>query len=159
VAPFIIDKNRRFKISLEVLRQALNREPTDEEIAEALQQPLAKIKHLRSISLQPWSLDASVSKEDDTPLGDLLEQELSDPFETVAERDLREQIECVLAQLRARERDVIELRYGLRDGSRYTREAIGQQLGVTRERVRQIEERALKKMRLPVLRQLLEEFA
>lgn len=157
---YLVEELGRFKKSLEKLRQELNREPTDQEVAEVLEQPLSRIEHLREVSLQPLSLDASVSEEDDTPMGDLLEQELSDPFEVVAERGLREQIERVLSRLRVREREVIELRYGLRDGSRYTLEAIGQQMHVTRERVRQIEEKALRKMRrLPDLHELLDGYA
>jgi RNA polymerase primary sigma factor len=155
----LVEEVGRFNRATEKLRQSLNREPTDEEIAEYTQQPLAKIKHLRTVSVHPLSLDAPVGEEDNTPFGDLIEQELSDPLEVVTENGLREQIELVLARLRTREREVIELRFGLLDGSKRTLEEIGQRFHVTRERVRQIEERALKKMRVPGLKQLLGDYA
>ena len=156
---YIIEEVGRFKQSREKLQQLLNREPSDEEIAEDLQQPIVKIRQLRLISSQPLSLDAPVSEEDDTPLGDAIEQEQSDPLEVVTENGLHEQIEEVLARLKAREREVIELRFGFRDGTKHTLEEIGQDLHVTRERVRQIEERALRKLRSYSFINLLRDYA
>ncbi len=145
----VVEELGRLKRATQKLRFTLDREPTQEELAEELQQPLMKIKQLALLQEQPKSLDQPVGDEDGTSLGDLLVQEGSDPSDQVVAQSVSGQIEHVLATLKPQQRSVLELRFGLLDGEKKTLEEIGKMMDVTRERVRQIEEKALKRLRTP----------
>jgi RNA polymerase primary sigma factor len=129
------------------LLQALGREPTPEEIAEALECHPREVRDIQRMSQQPVSLERPIGEEDDSELGDLVEDvSAASPFEVASENMRKENVLRVLASLPRREREVIELRYGLRGGRPKTLEEVGHAFNVTRERVRQIENHTLKKL-------------
>jgi RNA polymerase primary sigma factor len=129
------------------LLQALGREPTPEEIAEALECHPREVRDIQRMSQQPVSLERPIGEEDDSELGDLVEDvSAPSPFEVASENMRKENVLRVLASLPRREREVIELRYGLRGGRPKTLEEVGHAFNVTRERVRQIENHTLKKL-------------
>jgi RNA polymerase primary sigma factor len=132
------------------LQQELGREPTPEELAEAMQLPVDKVKRVQEISKQPVSLEAPVGDEGDTLLGDFIEDaSATAPMDAASYQMLREQIDSVLSNLNDRERKIIRLRFGLDDGRYRTLEEVGQVFGITRERIRQIEAKVLRKLRHP----------
>lgn len=132
------------------LQQELGREPSPEELAEAMQLPVDKVKRVQEISKQPVSLEAPVGDEGDTLLGDFIEDaSATAPMDAASYQMLREQIDSVLAHLSERERKIIRLRFGLDDGRYRTLEEVGQVFGITRERIRQIEAKVLRKLRHP----------
>jgi RNA polymerase primary sigma factor len=129
------------------LLQSLGREPSPEEIAAALECTSQEVRDIQRISQQPVSLEKPIGEEEDSELGDLVEDDAAEsPFERASENMRREYIVRVLAALPRREREVIELRYGLCGGRPRTLEEVGQAFNVTRERVRQIENHTLKKL-------------
>ena len=132
------------------LVQELGREPTSEEIAKRMDIPVAKVQSVRKVALQPISLETPIGEEEDSHLGDFIEdrQEIS-PAEAVINLNLKEQTENVLRTLTPREERVIKMRFGVGDGSEHTLEEVGQNFAVTRERIRQIEVKALRKLRHP----------
>ena len=132
------------------LVQELGREPTSEEIAKRMDIPVAKVQSVRKVAQQPISLETPIGEEEDSHLGDFIEdrQEIS-PAEAVINLNLKEQTESVLRTLTPREERVIKLRFGVGDGSEHTLEEVGQNFAVTRERIRQIEVKALRKLRHP----------
>lgn len=132
------------------LVQELGREPTSEEIAKRMDIPVAKVQSVRKVAQQPISLETPIGEEEDSHLGDFIEdrQELS-PAEAVINLNLKEQTENVLRTLTPREERVIKMRFGVGDGSEHTLEEVGQNFAVTRERIRQIEVKALRKLRHP----------
>jgi RNA polymerase primary sigma factor len=139
------------RVSLD-LQQTMQREPTIEEVALAMGISLAKMRRTLEAALHPISLQAPNGQEGEGRLGDFIGDERSSaPYDTAAATLLREQIEAVLEKLSERERQVLQLRYGLQDGRRRTLEAVGVVFGITRERVRQIEAEALRKLRHPHL--------
>jgi RNA polymerase primary sigma factor len=141
--------NRMARISSQ-LHQELGREPTDEEVGEALQISAERVRELNQVLPQPISLDGFVGDDQDTRLSDVVADENSVNLESVAEhRLLAEQIRDTLMTLTPRERQVIERRFGLTDDHDETLTAIGREIGVTRERIRQIESTALRKLRHP----------
>ena len=132
------------------LVQELGREPTSEEIAKRMDIPVAKVHSVRKVAQQPISLETPIGEEEDSHLGDFIEdrQEIS-PAEVVINLNLKEQTENVLRTLTPREERVIKMRFGVGDGSEHTLEEVGQNFAVTRERIRQIEVKALRKLRHP----------
>jgi RNA polymerase primary sigma factor len=141
--------NRLVKISRQLL-QELGREPTDEEIASAMGLSPEKVREVRKISQEPISLETPIGEEEDSHLGDFIEdQEAVAPAEAASVMLLKEKMQDVLQNLTERERKVLVLRFGLEDGHQRTLEEVGQEFGVTRERIRQIEAKALRKLRHP----------
>ena len=140
----------RVKKTAHRLQQLLEREPTPGEIAQALDIPEEKVRRVLEASRQPVSLEQPVGDDGDTVLGDFIEDERAlAPIDTASQQLMREQIDGVLARLPERERKIIQLRYGLNDGRYRTLEEVGKEFGITRERIRQIESKVLKKLRHP----------
>ena len=141
--------NRLVRISHRLL-QDLGREPTSEEIAEQMAIPVERVREIIKVSLEPVSLEAPVGDEEDGCLGDFVEDHTAaSPADAASHQLLKEQVKDVLDSLPARERKVLQLRFGLDDGRSRTLEEVGKELHVTRERIRQIEDRALRKLRHP----------
>jgi len=138
------------------LVQELGREPTSEEIAKRMDIPVSKVRKVLKIAQEPISLETPIGEEEDSHLGDFIEdRQVVSPAEAVINLNLKEQTESVLKTLTPREEKVIKMRFGVGDGSEHTLEEVGQSFAVTRERIRQIEAKALRKMRHPTrLRQL-----
>jgi RNA polymerase primary sigma factor len=132
------------------LVQELGREPTSEEIAKRMDIPVAKVRKVLKIAQEPISLETPIGEEEDSHLGDFIEDRtVVSPAEAVINVNLKEQTAHVLRTLTAREEKVIKMRFGLEDGSEHTLEEVGQSFAVTRERIRQIEAKALRKLRHP----------
>jgi len=132
------------------LAQQLKRDPTPEEIAEAMGVEVEKVEEMLKISSEPVSLEQPIGEEEDSTVGDFVpDEKVPDPVEFAARKMLREDIRRLLKDLNERERKVIELRYGLIDGHPRTLEEVGQEFGVTRERIRQIESKAIRKLQHP----------
>jgi RNA polymerase primary sigma factor len=132
------------------LQQILEREPTEEEVARALDLTSERVRQILDHSRQPTSLEAPVGNEGDAFLGDFIEDDkLPQPIELASHQLMREQIAEALGKLAERERKIIELRFGLLDGKYRTLEEVGREFGITRERIRQIEAKALRKLRHP----------
>lgn len=131
------------------LTQELNREPTNEEIAAAMEMDVDKVEHIMKIKQDISSLDASVrDDEEDSVLGDFIEDEdTKTPSESASEQLLKGQVKQILSSLSEREQKILKLRFGLEDGKSHTLEEVGQEFSVTRERIRQIEAKALAKLR------------
>ena len=141
------------------LNQELNREPTDEEIAEKLGITVEKVREVYKISQDPVSLETPIGEEDDSHLGDFIRDERTmGPEEYATIEMLKEELRGVLATLTDREEKVLRLRFGLDDGQCRTLEEVGQIFGVTRERIRQIEAKALRKLRHPSRSRKLKDF-
>ena len=138
------------------LLQELGHEPTPEEVANEMGLPLDKVQSIMKMAQQPISLQSPVGDSDDTNFGDFIEDKgAENPYDMTAYSLLREKILDVLDSLTERERNVLSLRFGLKDGYSRTLEEVGKQFKVTRERIRQIEAKALRKMRHPTrIRQL-----
>ncbi len=134
------------------LQQSMQREPTPEEIADAMGINAAKVRRTLEASMHPLSLEMPVGQDGEGRMGDFIEDDrISTPVDAAAMTMLREQIEEVLQKLPERERKIIQLRYGLKDGRYRTLEEVGLEFGITRERIRQIEAVALRKLRHPHL--------
>ena len=141
------------------LTQRLGREPTVEELAEALEVPPQKIEDIIRIARRPLSLELPTGDEEESVLGDFIEDEdITPPDEAAAYNLLREQLREVLSGLPPREVRILQLRYGMLDGQPYTLEEVGRKVGVTRERVRQIEAQALNRLRHPSIRRKLHDY-
>ena len=150
--------NKLFRLQYK-LTQSLGREPTVAELAEALEVSPQKIEHIIHISRWPLSLESPTNVEEDSVLGDFIEDdEIAPPDETAAYNLLRENLREVLNGLPVREGRILALRYGLFDGQPYTLEQVGRKMGVTRERVRQIEAQALNRLRHPSIRHSLHDY-
>jgi RNA polymerase primary sigma factor len=141
------------------LTQRLGREPSVEELAEALDVPPKKVENMIQVARRPLSLETPTDDEEDSVLGDFIEDdEAPPPDETATYNLLREHLEEVLNTLPPREVRILQLRYGLLDGQAYTLEEVGRKMGVTRERVRQIEAQALSRLRHPSIRRKLRDY-
>jgi len=144
----LVDKIGKIRRVAAQMTEELGREPTNEELAEELGLPLAKVAHLKTVAVRPASLDAKINADDDTAFGDLVSDERAeDPFAALRDKDLREEIGDLLGALDARERKIIAFRFGLGGGRERTLEEVGRKFGVTRERIRQLQNIALLKMR------------
>ena len=132
------------------LVQELGREPTSEEIAKRMDIPVTKVRKVLKIAQEPISLETPIGEEEDSHLGDFIEdRNIVSPAEAVINLNLKEQTQSVLKSLTPREERVIKMRFGVGDGSEHTLEEVGQNFAVTRERIRQIEAKALRKLRHP----------
>ena len=150
--------NKLIRVSRQLL-QELGREPTPEEIAEHMDMSVEKVREIMKIAQEPVSLETPIGEEDDSHLGDFIEdQEALAPADAAAYELLKEQLEDVLDTLTEREENVLRLRFGLDDGRSRTLEEVGKVFGVTRERIRQIEAKALRKLRHPSRSKRLKDF-
>ncbi|MGB3993826.1 MAG: RNA polymerase sigma factor RpoD [Limnochordia bacterium] len=150
--------NKLTRVSRNLL-QELGRAPTPEEIAEEMGMPPERVREIMKIAQEPVSLETPIGEEEDSHLGDFIEdQEATAPAEAAAFTMLQEQLEEVLESLTPREQQVLKLRFGLEDGRGRTLEEVGQVFGVTRERIRQIEAKALRKLRHPSRSKKLKDF-
>ncbi|BBW95564.1 MULTISPECIES: RNA polymerase sigma factor RpoD [Geobacillus] len=150
--------NKLIRVQRQLL-QDLGREPTPEEIAEEMDLTPEKVREILKIAQEPVSLETPIGEEDDSHLGDFIEdQDATSPSEHAAYELLKEQLEDVLDTLTDREENVLRLRFGLDDGRTRTLEEVGKVFGVTRERIRQIEAKALRKLRHPSRSKRLKDF-
>ncbi len=141
--------NKLIRVSRQLL-QELGREPTPEEIAEEMKMPVEKVREILKISQEPVSLETPIGEEEDSHLGDFIQDDqVPVPADAAAFELLKEQLNEVLDTLTEREQKVLRLRFGLDDGKARTLEEVGRQFNVTRERIRQIEAKALRKLRHP----------
>ncbi len=140
--------NRYIRISRRLM-QELGREPTPEDIAKVMQVDVEKVHEIIKVSQEPTSLETPVGDEEDSHLGDFISDPGPSPYEQTSRQLLKEHMDEVLSTLSDRERKVLILRFGLEDGKPRTLEDVGSQFGVTRERIRQIEAKALRKLRHP----------
>ncbi len=132
------------------LVQKLGREPTDEEIAQQLSWPVSRVKQVKNVAREPISLETPIGEEEDSSLGDFIEdKEVENPASQTAYTLLQEQLRSVLNTLPSREQEVLKMRFGLEDGYSLTLEEVGLYFNVTRERIRQIEAKALRRLRHP----------
>ena len=148
----------RIKKTTKLLSQEMGRKPTEEEIATRMEITIEKLRFIAKSAQLPISLETPIGKEEDSRLGDFIESDGETPEDQVSKNLLREDLESVLDTLSPRERDVLRLRYGLDDGRMKTLEEIGQIFNVTRERIRQIEAKALRKLRHPNRNSVLKEY-
>ena len=150
--------NKLIRVSRQLL-QELGREPTDDELAAEMQMPVEKVRETRKIAQEPVSLETPIGEEEDSHLGDFIpDDDIPAPADAAAFSLLKEQLNEVLNTLNERERDVLRLRFGLVDGKARTLEEVGSQFNVTRERIRQIEAKALRKLRHPSRSKKLKDF-
>ncbi len=141
--------NKTYRVSRNLL-QELGREPTEQELAETMGLPIEKVREILKVSADPISLDTPIGEEDDSHLGDFIKDEsIIGPEEAASYAVLQDQISKLLDTLTEREQRVLVLRFGLKDGRTRTLEEVGKEFNVTRERIRQIEAKALRKLRHP----------
>ena len=141
--------NKMIRASREMV-QELGREPTSEELAERLQIPVQKVRQVKKIAQQPISLETPIGEEESSHLGDLIEDKgVASPSDAAIKLNLQEQTASLLKTLTPREERIIKMRFGMDDGSEHTLEEVGNTFAVTRERIRQIEAKALRKLRHP----------
>lgn len=139
--------------------QTLGREPSSEELAQEMHMEVSKVEEILKIAQEPVSLETPIGEEEDSHLGDFIQdEEASQPAEAASYAMLKEQLESVLCTLTPREEQVLRLRFGLEDGKAHTLEEVGQAFDVTRERIRQIESKALRKLRHPSRSKKLRDF-
>jgi RNA polymerase primary sigma factor len=132
------------------MQQTLGRDPTTEELAREMELPVNKVRKILRVAQEPISLETPVGEEEESHLGDfIIDRRAASPSEAVINLNLREQTAEVLKSLSPREEKIIKMRFGLQDGSEHTLEEVGQHFAVTRERIRQIEAKALRKLRHP----------
>jgi RNA polymerase primary sigma factor len=144
----MVDRVTQIRRTTAELSEKLGREPTDEELAEAVSLPSNKVAHLRNVSARPASLDSPINEEDGSTLGEIVADEKSiNPLESLQSKSLVGDVNQVLSMLEPREADIIRLRFGLDGRDPLTLEEVGDQIGITRERVRQLQEQALRDLR------------
>jgi len=150
--------NKLIRISRDLV-QEIGREPTSQEIAERMDMPINKVRKIIKIAQEPISLETPIGEEEDSHLGDFIEDKImQSPPDKVISINLREQIDEALKSLTQREAKVLKMRFGLGDGNEHTLEEVGQQFKVTRERIRQIEAKALRKLKHPTRSKKLQSF-
>jgi len=141
--------NKQIRVTRQLL-QELGRDPTPEEVAKEMEIPVEKVREISKIAQEPVSLETPIGEEEDSHLGDFIpDEDVPSPADAAAFSMLKDQLNEVLATLTDREQEVLRLRFGLDDGRQRTLEEVGQQFNVTRERIRQIEAKALRKLRHP----------
>lgn len=146
----MIDRIRQLYKANHDLEQKLGRQPTIEELAEYVDLPVQRVQWIMKVSWQPLSLESPVGDEDDSELGHFIEDDVSlTPLQSAYQSMLKDKLEEILSTLTPREARVLRLRFGLDDGTIYTLEEVGRKFGLTRERIRQIEGRALRQLRHP----------
>ena len=146
----IVEEIKRTVRESRQLVQRLGREPTDEEVAEQLGWPVSRVKQVKNVAREPISLETPIGEEEDSLLGDFIEdKEVENPAVQTSYRLLQEQLKTVLSTLPPREQEVLKMRFGLEDGYSLTLEEVGLYFNVTRERIRQIEAKALRRLRHP----------
>ena len=146
----MVESINKLKKTSAKLSQELGRKPTEEELAHAMKLSVTKIQEILTADREPVSMEMPLNRDEETYLGDLIEDnESSRPDATTEEQLLRQDIGRMLSQLTPRERDIMHLRYGLEDGRQRTLEEVGRLFNITRERVRQIEHKAFRKLRQP----------
>jgi RNA polymerase primary sigma factor len=144
----LVDKIGKIRRVAAQMTEELGREPSNDELAEELGLSEAKVAHLKNVAVRPASLDAKISTDDDTAFGDLVSDDRAeDPFAALRDKDLRDEVGDLLDVLDPRERKIIAFRFGLGGGKERTLEEVGRKFGVTRERIRQLQNIALLKMR------------
>ena len=150
--------NKTIRVSRQLL-QELGHDPSAEEIAAEMNMPVDKVRDILKIAQEPVSLETPIGEEEDSHLGDFIpDEDASEPSEAASFSLLREQLEEVLDTLAPREKKVLELRFGIVDGRTRTLEEVGKEFNVTRERIRQIEAKALRKLRHPSRSKKLRDF-
>ena len=150
--------NKVKKVNSQLLHEN-GHEPTNEQIAEKLEMPVEKVREIMRVAQEPVSLETPIGEEEDSHLGDFIQDdEASQPSEEASYTLLREQLEEVLSTLTPREEQVLRMRFGLTDGKPHTLEEVGKEFNVTRERIRQIEAKALRKLRHPSRSKKLRDF-
>ncbi len=155
----MIETMSRLRTAGKVLHQRLGREPTIEEIAEEAKMSVSETRRVMKISKHPISLDRPIGESDDSYFGDFIEDDdVDSPVASATQEMLKDRIDSVLKTLSYREREIIKLRYGIGDGYTYTLEEVGRIFKVTRERVRQVEAKAIRKLQHPVRARKLEGF-
>ncbi len=155
----VVESRNRLNRASNDLIQELGREPDTEEVAERLGLPLVKVRSILRISKEPISLETPLGKEEDSILGDFIEDKtIPSPLDSVLQNDLQKQIKKVMDTLDEKEAEIIKRRFGIESSSSYTLEEVGKEFKVTRERIRQIEAKVLKKLRHPTRSNILKEF-
>jgi len=155
----MIETMSRLRAASKALHQEFGREPTVEEIAAKVEMPVAETRRVLNISKHPISLDRPIGESEDSYFGDFIEDhDIDSPVASATQEMLKERIDVVLKTLSYREREIIKLRYGIGDGYTYTLEEVGRIFKVTRERVRQVEAKAIRKLQHPVRARKLEGF-
>ena len=153
----IINELNKFNKAIRDLSQQYGRTPSDKELAEYLNVPVKKISEYYTISKEPCSLDVTIDEDEDTAMIDLIADENATKFMDIDDLSIRDTIYSVLNTLSERERKIIELRFGFTDGRQHTLEEVGKEFNLTKERIRQLEASALKKLRNPVRSEKLRE--
>ena len=153
----IINELNKFNKAIRELSQQYGRTPTDKELAAYLEVSVKKINEYYTISKEPCSLDVTIDEDEDTAMIDLIADENATKFMDIDELSIRDTIYSVLNTLSERERKIIELRFGFVDGRQHTLEEVGKEFNLTKERIRQLEASALKKLRNPVRSEKLRE--
>ena len=141
-----------------LMMQELGHEPSEAELAERLDVPVEKVRDIMRIAQEPVSLDTPIGEEEDSRLGDFIPAETADPMEAASDALRREKVREVLEGLTPREKKVIELRFGLNDEQSHTLEQVGKEFDVTRERIRQIEAKAMRKLRHPTRSKFIKDY-
>lgn len=155
----MIDRIRHLYKANHDLEQILGRQPTIEELADKVELPVQRVQWIMKVSWQPLSLESPVGDEEESELGHFIEDEVSlTPIQSAYQSLLKEKLEEILSTLTPREARVLRLRFGLDDGRIYTLEEVGQKFGLTRERIRQIEGRALRQLRHPMRARQLKDY-
>ena len=153
------DKVNKLLRAQHELTQRLGRDPNVDELASALKTTSKKVENMIQISRRPISLERPAGEEEGSTLGDFIEdQTVASPDESATHNLLRAHLEEILSSLPPREVRILQLRYGLLDGQTYTLEEVGRKMGITRERVRQIEAQALRRLKLPKIRRKLRDY-
>ncbi|MFP6899536.1 MAG: sigma-70 family RNA polymerase sigma factor [Opitutales bacterium] len=144
----MIEKVAKMSRTTIKLTESLGREPTDDELAEAVDMPVSKVAHLKSVSIRPTSLEATIGDDKETPLSDIVKDERAlTPLERLQDKSLISDVNLVLDKLEPREAEIIRLRFGLSGEEPQTLEQVGVQFDITRERVRQLQDIAIRRMR------------